>query len=279
MNRFLFISALIILVSLAGLSLAGIPKLINYQGMLTDNSGTPLNGSYNLTFKIWTDTTGGSSLWTETQNGIQVLNGLFNVILGKQTALNLPFDQQYWLEVIVDAETMPRIRFTSVGYAYRAMVADSAVKAGATGGGWTDDGAMVRLNTITDTVGIGTTDAKAKFHSEGSWILGITNSVLPYNWGYGLKGWLTSSNGIRYEGAGVDIAHLFTTYGTGDIAWFGKSSEQGQVPNIKVVIDSSGSVGIGTTNPGSFLLAVNGTAAKTGGGQLECLFGFEAEGG
>ncbi len=106
--------------------IAAIPHFINYQGMLTDNSGTPLSGSYNLTFKIWTDTTGGSSLWTETQNGVQVTNGLFNVIMGKQTALNLAFDQQYWLEVGVGAETMPRIRFTSVGYAYRAMVADTA---------------------------------------------------------------------------------------------------------------------------------------------------------
>jgi hypothetical protein len=140
MTRFIFVFSLITLVSLAGLGLAGIPKMINYQGMLTDNSGTPLTGSYNLTFKIWTDTTGGSSLWTETQNGVQVQNGLFNVILGRVATLNLPFDQQYWLEVAVGAETMPRLRFTSVGYAYRASIADSATVAvsAPTGGGWTD---------------------------------------------------------------------------------------------------------------------------------------------
>jgi hypothetical protein len=117
---------------------SAIPHLINYQGMLTDNSSTPLTGSYNLTFNIWTDTTGGSSLWTETQNGVSVQNGLFNVILGKQTALNLAFEQQYWLEVAVGAETMPRIRFTSVGYAYRAQVADSAiVVTSGSGSNWT----------------------------------------------------------------------------------------------------------------------------------------------
>jgi hypothetical protein len=183
------------------------------------------------------------------------------------TPIDLDFSEDYWLDITVDGETMPtRLKFTSVGFAYRAMVADSAGKAGATGGGWTDDGTVVRLNTITDTVGIGTANAKAKFHSEGSWILGITNDILPYAWGYGYKGWLTSPNGIRYEGGGDTIAHLFTVYGKGDIAWFGKSNGQGQVPNIKVVIDSSGKVGIGTTNPGSFLLAVNGTAAKPGGG-------------
>ncbi len=168
MNRFICLTSLILLVFLAGLSLAGIPKMINYQGMLTDNSGTPLSGPYNLTFKIWTDTTGGSSLWTETQNGVQVQNGLFNVILGRLTTLNLAFDQQYWLEVGVGGETMPRIRFTSVGYAYRASIADSATVAvsAPTGGGWTDDGANVRLTTSTDKVGIGTStpDTYSKLH-------------------------------------------------------------------------------------------------------------------
>ena len=134
MNRFLCLTSLILLVFLAGLSLAGIPKMINYQGMLTDNSGTPLSGPYNLTFKIWTDTTGGSSLWDET-HAVSVQNGLYNVILGRLTALNLPFDQQYWLEVQVGDETMPRLRFTSVGYAYRAQNADTADYARGGGGG------------------------------------------------------------------------------------------------------------------------------------------------
>jgi hypothetical protein len=167
MKRFIFISVLIILVSLAGLSLAGIPKMINYQGMLTDSSGNLLSGSYILTFKIYDDTTGGTLKWSETQTGVQVQNGLFNVILGKETALNLPFDQQYWLEVRVGAETLPRIRLTSVGYAYRAMVADSAAVTGSVGG-WVDDGTVVRLKTSTDSVGIGTSVPTSNLHLAGS---------------------------------------------------------------------------------------------------------------
>ena len=144
-----------------------IPKLINYQGMLTDNSGTPLSGSYNLNFKIWTDTTGGSSLWTEIQNGVQVQNGLFNVILGKVTLLNLAFDQQYWLEVGVGGETMPRIRFTSVGYAYRALVADTAFVNIPSSNGWIDAGTVVNLQNSTDSVGIGTAIPSAKLDVSG----------------------------------------------------------------------------------------------------------------
>jgi hypothetical protein len=77
------------------LSLGDLPKLINYQGMLTDDMGDPLTGSYNLTFYIYDDTTGGNLEWSETQNGEQVQDGFFNVVLGKQTALNLTFDASY----------------------------------------------------------------------------------------------------------------------------------------------------------------------------------------
>jgi hypothetical protein len=88
-----------------------------------------LTGFYNLTFYIYDDTTGGDLKWSETQNGVEVQNGLFNVILGKNNALNLSFDQYYWLAVKVGTETMPRVRFTSVGYAYRAQNADTAIHA------------------------------------------------------------------------------------------------------------------------------------------------------
>ncbi len=90
-----------------------IPHMINYQGMLTDDLGDPLSGPHNLTFRIYDDTTGGELEWSETQNGVQVEQGLFNVILGQVTLLDLPFDEQYWLEVQVDSDTMPRIKFTA----------------------------------------------------------------------------------------------------------------------------------------------------------------------
>jgi hypothetical protein len=143
------------LVLFAGLALADIPRLINYQGMLTDDLGVPLTGPHNLTFRIYDDTTDGNLEWSETQSGVQVEQGLFNVILGQVTQLNLSFDEQYWLEVQVDSDIMPRIKFTSVGYAYRALVADSAKVAGSSsggGGGWVDDGSVVRLETGTDSV-------------------------------------------------------------------------------------------------------------------------------
>jgi hypothetical protein len=130
MNRLAFVLMVILLVLAASLCLAEIPKLINYQGMLTDDVGNPLTGSYDLTFEIYDDTTGGNLEWSETQSGIQVQNGLFNVVLGQVTALDLAFDESYWLEVQVGtSDTMPRLRLTSVGYAYRAKLSDSATVA------------------------------------------------------------------------------------------------------------------------------------------------------
>ena len=107
---------------------AGIPHLINYQGMLTDNSGTPLTDTLNLTFKIYDDPTAGNKKWEETQNNVPVINGLFNVILGSVTPIDtLSFNHQYWLDITVGAEHMPtRLKFTSVGYAYRSQNAQKA---------------------------------------------------------------------------------------------------------------------------------------------------------
>lgn len=106
---------------------AVIPNLIRFQGKITDKSGGPLTGSYNITFRLYNSETGGQLKWNETQSGVPVNNGIFTVLLGNVTALDLPFDEPYWLsmEVNNDGEMTPRQQITSVGYAYRAKVADS----------------------------------------------------------------------------------------------------------------------------------------------------------
>ena len=131
MKRFVILAGLIILLFLGSWSLAQIPKMINYQGMVTNDEGTPLNGSFSMIFRIYTDPTSTNPLyfkWDETHSAVEVAEGLFNVILGSETVggIDLDFSGEYWLEVQVDDDTMPRLRFTSVGYAYRAMVADTA---------------------------------------------------------------------------------------------------------------------------------------------------------
>jgi hypothetical protein len=138
-----------------------IPHMINYQGMLTDDLGDPITDTLDLGFRIYNAQSNGDLKWSETQTDVPIIDGLFNVILGSVNPIDtLSFAEDYWLEIKVGAQTMPhRLKFTSVGYAYRALVADSALVAGSSAGGsggWVDDGSVVRLQTSTDNVGIGT---------------------------------------------------------------------------------------------------------------------------
>ena len=38
-------------------------KTMNYQGYLTDNSGSPLNGSYNMVFSLWDEEGAWDAKW------------------------------------------------------------------------------------------------------------------------------------------------------------------------------------------------------------------------
>lgn len=102
-------------------SYAAVPHLINYQGRLTDKSNVPLEGAYNLTFRIYDAETAGNLLWEETQTGVVIQKGIFSILLGSVNNLNLAFDKPYYLEIKVGNDVMtPRQTITSSGYAIRA---------------------------------------------------------------------------------------------------------------------------------------------------------------
>jgi hypothetical protein len=95
--------------------------MINYQGYLTDATGTPLNETVNMSFYLYREETDGDPLWWENQNGIVVSEGIFNVILGSSVPLDLPFDVPYYLGIWVNGEEMaPRKPLLTVPYAFNA---------------------------------------------------------------------------------------------------------------------------------------------------------------
>jgi len=99
---------------------AAVPNTISYQGLLTDGVGTPVaDGPYDLTLKLYTLSSGGAALWSETQNAVPVAKGIFSINLGSVTPLTLPFDQPFWLGVSIgaDPELVPRTPLTSSPYA------------------------------------------------------------------------------------------------------------------------------------------------------------------
>ncbi|TDI79449.1 MAG: collagen-like protein [Caldithrix sp.] len=127
MNRIVTILLFLFAVSTA---FAQMPQTISYQGVLTNQDGTPMqNGNYTLTFKLYTQAAGGPAVWSEIQS-MSVLNGMFTAILGKVNSFSLSFDHPYWLGITVgsDPEMAPRIELTAVPYAMLALdVADGQV--------------------------------------------------------------------------------------------------------------------------------------------------------
>jgi len=116
----------LVFVCLAYAPYAGVPHLVNYQGMLTDNEGNPLNGLHDLTFKIYAVPSGGTALWSTSHNDEDIQDGLFSVILSIPPSVFSGADRYMGITVYPEAELAPRTRLTSVGYAYRAEVADTA---------------------------------------------------------------------------------------------------------------------------------------------------------
>ena len=109
------IIALICLVS--GSTNAAVPQLINYQGALADSHGAGLDTTVNIKFSIYDAAVSGSLLWTETQGGIIVTGGLFNVLLGSVSPLDvLIFSgpvRYLGITVGADPEISPRIQLVT----------------------------------------------------------------------------------------------------------------------------------------------------------------------
>lgn len=96
------------------------PSTISIQGVLRDGTGAAVaNGPYAMSFAIYSVTTGGAALWTESQPSVIVQNGLYNVQLGSVTPFgSLAFNQQYYIGVTAGGTEMsPRITLTAAPYA------------------------------------------------------------------------------------------------------------------------------------------------------------------
>jgi len=92
------------------------PGAIPIQGRLTDASGNPLDGTYNLTFRLYEASSGGTALCSDT-NSVSVDNGLFSTYMDH--CYNDLHGQKVWLgiEVGSDGEMTPRQIIYPVPYA------------------------------------------------------------------------------------------------------------------------------------------------------------------
>ena len=114
----------ILLLAVAGLS-AQVPQLINYQGILNDPlTGAPIDTTQSMTFAIYAAATGGTPLWSETQNNVVIAKGYFSVMLGSVNPIAASVfdgaDKFLGVKIGSDPEMTPRKRIASVGYAMKA---------------------------------------------------------------------------------------------------------------------------------------------------------------
>ncbi|MBP9855823.1 MAG: tail fiber domain-containing protein [Candidatus Pacebacteria bacterium] len=109
---------------------------INYQGKLHDSAGDPVtNGDYDIVFNLYTASSGGSPIWTESHTGandVTTADGLFSVMLGSITSIaSVNFNQTLYLGVTVeaDSEMTPRKVLGTVPSAFEADKLDGLTSA------------------------------------------------------------------------------------------------------------------------------------------------------
>lgn len=274
MKRFLWIA--ITIVAAATMTHAA-PRLVNYQGYLTDTGGAPVpDGNYDLTVRLYTDSLAGSPIWSETPT-VAAAGGVFHVILG---ALNPLHESSFateplWLGIAigVDPEIAPRTKITSVPWALRAAVADTVLNAPSGGGGdghsldaADGDPADVVYVDPYGAVGVGTTAPAFPLHFQKD-----LDNPLVFT--------------IENTSTGTNAGEAFTLLGGPD-TWFnisafddehatmsGAVSINNQRPGANIQIrqnnvehmriDSLGNVGVGVWNP-QYRLDVNGDARFLG---------------
>ncbi|MEO0077873.1 MAG: hypothetical protein ABIK86_02615, partial [candidate division WOR-3 bacterium] len=98
-----------------------IPRMLSYQGKLTDTAGRAVRDSeYTVLFGLYTVPSGGSAFWNETQT-VRTKSGLFSVLLGSVTPIgSMPDAGAAYLGMAVagGAELTPRLRIASAAYAF-----------------------------------------------------------------------------------------------------------------------------------------------------------------
>jgi hypothetical protein len=73
------IQILLMLLALTASARAQVPDSLSFQGVLLDSSGRPVpDGNYDLLFKMYK---GANTVWRQSQSGVPITNGQFNVYL------------------------------------------------------------------------------------------------------------------------------------------------------------------------------------------------------
>ena len=240
------------------LAAEGINETINFQGKVVNADGTNVtDGNYDFEFKLYTVSSGGTSIWTETWNSgtsqVAVDDGIFQVALGTHQSLSAVDFNQDTLYISVnfngDGEMSPRIRLTAAPYAFNAQEL----------GGLTGSQFLRSDTSASYTSGTLTFDGGTTLDVSASTLTLASNQI---SWGSVSKsGSSLADLGTRSAGAlssgNLDIARLPTS-GNWDIS-ADLSIESTTFFAGAAGGSYSGRVGIGTATPAASLELAAGT--------------------
>jgi hypothetical protein len=110
---------------------SALPRLVRFAGTAKDLNGSPMTGVVGITFAFYSEKTGGSPLWLETQNATADSTGHYTVLLGSTKPEGLPAElftseQARWVGVQVSGQPeQPRVLLVSAPYALKAGDAET----------------------------------------------------------------------------------------------------------------------------------------------------------
>ena len=236
---------LISILTFVAASYAQAPFLMNYQARLNNNIGNPVpDGDYQITFAIYSDSTGGTLLWSETNPAIHTTNGFFDVNLGStepfddgRSILDIP-NPFLQIQVGTEPPMTPRTRITST--------AKSAIAERVSGDIQTSVGNLV-VQGSAQSVGLHT----------GTEYMGLVIEERPGDPVYGrsmILGMDASGMNLGFEGPdGATLIEASAASGVGGRAsWvmFNPQPEPpGHDPLIEMATETEGNAGLRLYNP------------------------------
>lgn len=263
-------------------ALAATSSTINYQARLLTNTGALVpDGFYNVEFKLYSASAGGTAQWTETyydsngstagnDNRVRVVNGYLSVYLGSLTSFpsTINWDQEQWITLNIggtsqtatptwDGEMSPRLKLSATPY---ALTAGSLQK--------TSGSNELKLNLATPTADVTYTLQDA---AVGSYDICTTATVCT---GYAAA---SGSNNYIQNGTSPQTAS-FNITGSGTVGGLLTGSAGATISGATINLNASsnfntnintgtstGTVSIGNSSAGAISLQSSSTISLTSG--------------